>query len=81
MGKKPINLFKFIMLIICFLASFNIQAVTDNNVKPSNSPDLIKTQQRTIVNTKNVKLKAEKKSKNQSSSLGAFRLLIPDSLK
>jgi hypothetical protein len=66
---------------MCFLASFNIQAVTAINDESSSSRDSTKTQKRTIINTKTEKLKTIKKSKNQSSSLGAFKLLIPDSLK
>lgn len=81
MGKKSFKIFKLILPMLFIVVSFNIQAETTHNAEQPINQDLDTTQLQPVIHTKTVKAKPVKKSKNQSNSLGVFKLLIPDSLK
>lgn len=79
MGDKS---FKFILLMVFIGASFNSLAIDNNALNPPVDSTVIEpSQQKNIISTKTIQTKPIKKSKNQSSSLGLFKLLIPNSLK
>jgi len=81
MGKKSFKIFKLILLMLFIVVSFNMQAATTENAAQPTNQELNTPQLHPITHTKTVKAKPVKKSKIQSNSLGAFKLLIPDSLK
>jgi hypothetical protein len=81
MGKKSFKIFKLTLPMLFIVVSFNMQAAVTNNAQKPTNQDLNTTKLQPIIHTKTVKEKPVKKLKAQSSSLGVFKLLIPQSLK
>ena len=82
MGEKAYKSIKALLLMAFILASYNSQAIEDNSsIRSTENPGLEPSEPKTGISTKTIQTKPIKKSKSQSSSLGMFKLLIPNSLK